>query len=213
MRFKNIIFDMSEVIIRGIHGVEDIIEKETNISAKEYETRRIAVNDDFIEFMRGRISEDEYIRILLEGTSWNIESSTIKQIIRRNLGIPIAGTQNIIELLKGKVNLILLSDYPSEWKEEILIRREELKLFDQKFFSCDFNMVKSDAGCFEYIVNAANIKPQETIFIDDYPGNVRNAEDAGITGIVFHDAENLKKALVKFGILDKSILENELAER
>lgn len=28
MRFKNIIFDMSEVIIRGIHGVEDIIEKE-----------------------------------------------------------------------------------------------------------------------------------------------------------------------------------------
>lgn len=213
MRFKNIIFDMSEVIIRGIHGVEDIIEKETNISAKEYEVRRIAVNNDFIELMKGIISEDEYISRLIEGTGWNIEINTIKQIIRKNLGIPISGTRKVIESLKGKYNLILLSDYPSEWKEEILKKREELQLFDQKFFSCDFNKVKSDEGCFEYVVKVANINPEETIFIDDYPGNVKNAEKVGITGIVFRDAEKLKESLVELEILDKSILKRADKER
>lgn len=213
MSFKNIIFDMSEVIIKGIHGVEDIVEKETNVSAKEYEARRIAMNEDFIELMKGMISEDEYIRRLIEGTGWNIEINTIKQIIRKNLGIPISGTRSVIELLKGKFNLILLSDYPSEWKEEILKKREELQLFDQKFFSCDFNMVKSDEGCFEYIVKVSNINPEETIFIDDYPGNVENAERIGITGIVFRDAEKLKESLVELQILDKSILGKEDKER
>lgn len=198
---------MSEVIIRGIHGVEDIIEKETNISAKEYEERKLAVNDDFIKLMKGIISEDEYIGRLLSGTGWNVESNTIKQIIIKNLGIPISGMQNLILSLKGKNNnLILLSDYPSEWKKEILTRIKELQLFDQKFFSCDINMVKSDKRCFEYIVKAAKIKPEETLFIDDYPVNVKNAEKVGITGIVFSNAEKLKERLVELEILDNSVL-------
>lgn len=74
-------------------------------------------------------------------------------------------------------------------------------------------MVKSDEGCFEYIVKVSNINPKETIFIDDYPGNVRNAEEVGITGIVFHDAEKLKESLVELEILDKLILEKEDKER
>lgn len=213
MKFKNIMFDMSEVIIRGIHGVEYIIERETNISAKEYETRRIAVNNDFLEFMKGRISEDEYIRKLTEGTGWNIQINTIKQIIRQNLGIPIPGTRSIIESLKGKFNLILLSDYPSEWKEEILRKREELQLFDKRLFSCDYNMVKSDEGCFEHVIKAANINPEETLFIDDYPVNIKNAQKVGITGIVFEGAEKLKKSLVELEILDKSMSEKEDEER
>ena len=41
--YKNIIFDMSEVIITGIHGVEKDIESNFGILADEYEKRRLEV--------------------------------------------------------------------------------------------------------------------------------------------------------------------------
>lgn len=37
---KNIIFDLSEVIIFGYHGVENIIEQNTNISSEEFLKRK-----------------------------------------------------------------------------------------------------------------------------------------------------------------------------
>lgn len=37
---KNIIFDLSEVIISGYHGVEKIIEQNTNILAEEFLARK-----------------------------------------------------------------------------------------------------------------------------------------------------------------------------
>ena len=37
---KNIIFDLSEVIISGFHKIEEIIEKNTNIKAEEFLAKR-----------------------------------------------------------------------------------------------------------------------------------------------------------------------------
>ena len=52
--YKNIIFDMSEVIITGIHGVEKDIESNFGILADEYEKRRLEVNSLFLDVMRGK---------------------------------------------------------------------------------------------------------------------------------------------------------------
>lgn len=41
---KNIIFDLSEVIISGYYGVEKIIEQNTKISAEEFLKRKKGLN-------------------------------------------------------------------------------------------------------------------------------------------------------------------------
>ena len=195
--YKNIIFDMSEVIITGIHGVEKDIESNFGILADEYEKRRLEVNSLFLDVMRGKITENEYMAIFLKDTGWKTTEEDIKRIIRNYLGRPIAGTKEIIQKLKNtnKYNLILLSDYPAEWKEEVLKKREELQIFNKKYFSCDFGLVKADLECFEYMIKDSKINPKETIFIDDYKNNIENAEKLGIKGILFKNEEQLEKEL------------------
>jgi len=122
----------------------------------------------FLDTMRGIYSEEEYLSDLLKNTNWCISKDELKILIRRNLNRPVKGTMNIINALKENYNLILLSDHVKEWMDYIFENNEELKIFNHKYFSYDIKRLKSDEGTFEYIINDLSIKPEETIFIDDY---------------------------------------------
>lgn len=199
---KNIIFDLSEVIISGYHGIEKIIGKNTNISEEEFLKRKQETIHVFLDAMRGKYSEDEYLLYFLEGTNWiDINKENFKAYIRENLNVPVAGTMDIIKKLEKDYNLILLSDHIKEWMEYILENNKEIDIFKHKYFSYEYGKLKSDEGCFKYIIEDRKIDPKETIFIDDYLVNIEMAQKAGIDGIVFKDAETLKKELEGRGIL------------
>lgn len=192
---KNIIFDMSEVIISGYHGVGKLLENQYGIPEEEFEKQRLLKNDIFLDLMRGNLTEDEYLNQLVQGTNWNISIEELKKSIRLNLNRPIPGTIEIVQKLKGNYQLILLSDYVREWMEYIEKRNEKLGIFDKKFFSYDIGTVKSEVKTFEIVLEQAHIIAEETLFIDDYERNVKNAEKVGIKGIVFENAEQLKRIL------------------
>jgi len=199
---KNIIFDMSEVIISGYFGVEYYIEQNYNIPAEEFLKRKeVDTLDFFLDTMRGKHTEDEYCSYLLEGTNWNISIDELKKVIRRNLNIPVPGVMQIIKELKNKYKLILLSDYVKEWKEWLFERNFELSIFDYMYFSYEHKKLKSDEGTFQFIMNTLNLNPEETIFIDDLEQNVANAQKSGINGIVFKNANQLRDELHKLNVL------------
>lgn len=194
---KNIIFDMSEVIISGYHGVEKILEQQYAIPEEEWERERLSKNELFLNLMRGNLSEEEYLEELLKRTNWNISIEQLKTAIRQNLNQPVPGTMEIVKELKAKGNyqLILLSDHTREWMEYIEENNKDLKIFDKKIFSYDIGAVKSDEQTFKTVLEKAAIVADETLFIDDYKKNVKNAERVGIHGIVFENAEQLRKTL------------------
>ena len=146
---KNIIFDLSEVIISGYHGVEHIIEQNTNISSEEFLKRKKETINVFLDTMRGKYSEDEYLETLIEKTNWNENKEIIKRSIRQNLDTKVDGTIKIIESLKEKYNLILLSDHIKEWVDYILNTNKELEIFKHKYFSYEYGMLKNDEGTFK----------------------------------------------------------------
>lgn len=192
---KNIIFDMSEVIISGYHGVEKILEQQYAIPEEEWERQRLSKNELFLNLMRGNLSEEEYLEELLQGTNWNISIDQLKIAIRSNLNRPVPGTMKIVGELKGNYQLILLSDYVREWMEYIEARNEDLKIFDKKIFSYNIGTTKSEVQTFETVLEQTGIVADETLFIDDYEKNVKNAEAVGIHGIVFENADQLRKTL------------------
>lgn len=194
---KNIIFDLSEVIIFGYHGVENIIEQNTNISSEEFLKRRKEVENIFLDTMRGKYTEDEYIELLIENTNWNVNKEIIKKYIRQNLDRKIEGTIDIVEKLKVKYNLILLSDHIKEWVEYILSTNKELEIFKHKYFSYEYGMLKNDEGTFKYILEKEKILPLETIFIDDNKDNIKMANREGVQGILFENAKQLENELKK----------------
>ena len=200
--FKNIIFDMSEVIISGYHGVEYIIEQKYIITAQDFVKRKQKETlNYFLDTMRGKHTEDEYWAYLLEGTNWNISVDELKNIIRENINVPLDGMIDLLKELKGKCKLILLSDYVKEWYEYLIQHNKQLSIFEHQYYSFDYNRLKQDAGTFDFIINDLNIKPEETLFIDDYESNVKYAQKSGINGIVFKNANQLRDELKKLNVL------------
>ncbi len=192
---KNIIFDMSEVIISGYHGVEKLLEQQYAIPEEEWEKQRLSKNELFLDLMRGNLSEEEYLEELLQGTNWNISIDQLKTAIRSNLNRPVPGTMKIVRELKGNYQLILLSDYVKEWMKYIEERNEDLRIFDKKIFSYDIGTTKSEVQTFRTVLEQTGIVADEALFIDDYEKNVKNAEAVGIHGIVFENADQLRKTL------------------
>lgn len=196
---KNIIFDMSEVIISGYFGVEKLIEENTNMSAEEFLKRKQETIEIYFDLMRGKISEDEYIEHLTKGA--DVSKEKIKESFRKNINIPVEGTMDIIKKLESNYNLILLSDYPKEWKEFLLENNKEIQIFKIKYFSCDYGRIKSDGDFFEYVLKDLNINPKDSIFIDDLERNVETASKYGIEGIIFENSKQLEEELKKRGLL------------
>ncbi len=89
---KNIIFDLSEVIIFGYYGTEDLVEKKYKITAKEFLAQREIYNDLFLEAMRGNGTEEAYFAELVKETNWEITLEELKSTIRENLNRQIEGT-------------------------------------------------------------------------------------------------------------------------
>ena len=199
---KNIIFDLSEVIVSGYHlEVKEIIEQNTKVSGEAFLERKMETLDVFLDTMRGKYSEEEYVENLLEDMNWNVDKKKLKKLIRQGLNIAVKGTMKIVKKLKGRYQLILLSDHIREWAQYILENNAELDIFEHQYFSYDYGLLKTDEGCFNYILKDLGIEAEETIFIDDSQENIEMAKKSGMDGILFKSAEDLEKNLKKRGVL------------
>lgn len=199
---KNIIFDLSEVIISGYHGIETLMEERYQIKANEFNKRKEDTLDLFLKLMRGNGTEDEYLRELIKETNWNVNTEEVKEAIRDNLNIPVEGTMDIIKKLEGKYKLILLSDHVKEWVDYILENNKELSIFDKIFFSYKSGRLKQDSDTFKNILKELELNANETILIDDYQENIDSAKRQGIDGILFINAQQLEHDLSsKYNIL------------
>lgn len=194
---KNIIFDLSEVIISGYTGAEvgPVMEKKYDIPTEEFRKRKREKEDTFLALMRGNIREEEYCNELLEGMNWNITREDLKLTIRECLNQPVRGTMEIVKQLKGNYRLILLSDHVREWVPYIEEKNRDIDIFDRKIFSYEIGSLKGDKQTFRTVLNQTQIVADETLFIDDNQQNVKRAEEVGIHGIVFKNAKQLREEL------------------
>jgi putative hydrolase of the HAD superfamily len=79
-------------------------------------------------------------------------------------------------------------------------------LFDRCFFSCDMRLAKPDPRYFQAILAELQLNPDDVIFIDDKPQNVRAASSLGIHSICFANSKDgraqldLRQLFAQFGV-------------
>ncbi len=194
----HIIFDLSEVIIFGIIGIENILCD--LVSTPKEEIIDCFGGEKFRDFMHGEISEDDYLKDVLKRQNWNIDFNELKILIRKNFEIRIEGTIEIVRGLSKNYKLILLSDHSKEWVDHIKSVHKFFDLFDKIFFSYELGMTKKNPELFKRILNEIQVPAENCLFIDDSKRNVNHAKMSGIAGIHFTTAENLKEELRKKNI-------------
>ena len=206
---KNILVDWFEVQSNGMYGVGEMgrLVQKVGLSREEYMHKDSDRFDLLNKLNRGQITEKRYWKGVLERTGWNVTVEQMMGLVDEAVRIPIPGTFDVLNNLhKQGYNLILVSDLGFELKERILDYYPWInQLFSGKYFSCDHDRIKSDPGCFEFIIEQEGINPDASIFIDDYDKNVARATEAGITGVLFQGAVQLKATLTEMGIYNNPV--------
>ena len=184
---KNIIFDLGGVIL-------DIDETITlnELNKKGVDGPKLLDSKEFRElderFERGIVSARTFRKQakILVGQP-NMSDADFDYIWNSMLlDIPRERIQ-ALEEIKKHYNIFLMSN-TNEIHYDLYVRDLQLRfgykqfddLFHKSYFSFDVHLMKPDPLFFEYILDHQNIKPEETLFIDDTETNVKIARRLGI---------------------------------
>ena len=118
------------------------------------------------------------------------------------LGDAIHETVEIFHQLKksGKYKLYGLTNWSAELFPHARERFEFIKWFDGIVVSGEEKKKKPSAEFYKILLNRYQLDSANTVFIDDSLRNIKGAEEAGIKGIHFHNAEQLKLELQNLGV-------------
>ena len=194
-----IIFDLSDVLITGLTGIERTLGEVLNVPEDQ-------VLDQFrglsmLEYLVGNCSEDDYLKELKKEYSWPVEIDEIKKLIRLHFKNTIPGMKEIIEGLAKKYPLYLLSDHGREWIEFIEKEHTFLQVFKHRFYSFDLQTRKRDPETYREVLNEINIRPEVCLFIDDRPMFFQVAQKIGMNVIHFKDGRQLIEELKNYSIV------------
>lgn len=194
---KTIIFDLSEVLLRGLMGSHDGLSKFLNEDASNFNFQIPELQSLF----EGKISEEEYLETLVKKhQGYKISVDDLKKIIRQNFQ-EIEGTRLVIGgLRENGYKLGLLSVHAREWVDYCEQRFQYRDLFDCISYSFESSICKPDSRAYELLLSNLNSSPNETIFIDDSAENVDSAISLGIHSIQFSSADQLLIDLKNAGI-------------
>tara|TARA_Y100000310_G_C20475748_1_gene712315 strand:+ start:314 stop:919 length:606 start_codon:yes stop_codon:yes gene_type:complete len=198
MGIKTIIFDLAEVYLNGLIGVDHRLQHLLNMDAEKI--HKGFQGKELVEFFEGKITEDEYMDSIIERNDWKISKDVFKKFVRENFQ-EIEGVRDVIEDLKKQgFKLGLLSVHAKEWIEHCEKEFDYHKLFHSVMYSFEIEICKPDQRAYEHILEKLESKPEECLFIDDSLKNIESAKKLGLKTIHFNNLTQLKKELANLGI-------------
>jgi putative hydrolase of the HAD superfamily len=76
-----------------------------------------------------------------------------------------------------------------------IMGREPYRIFDPIVLSWQVGSAKPQRRIFEALIETLHLEPHEVLLIDDVAANIAAAKDLGLQGILFTDAETLRRDL------------------
>lgn len=189
---KTIIFDFGGVITNSpIEGFKLLEEKHgydkgliTNINMNNPNDNAWAKSE------RGEIDIHTFLEEFEKEALEIGEKIDAREILQQLYGSMRENIINKIKLLSNskKYKLICLTNVLKGVdiftpKERVIAVNYVMRYFDRIYESYKLNMRKPETRIYQYILNEMNIKPQETVFLDDLGMNLKSARQLGINTI------------------------------
>ncbi len=197
---KAVIFDLGGVVIDWTNQITyDYIEEKYGIDS---ETAKKILEEKLPLVQEGKLGEKDWLKEFF--VSAGMEPPEDYEKIWTEKFDESKYNEGIMEIVKalkknGYVVAALSNVEPSHaaWEEERGIR----ELFDTVVFSFEVKSRKPQPQIYKTTIDAIGLRPEECVYIDDLPENVKGAEDVGMKAILNKgDAEQLKKDLKKYGV-------------
>ena len=197
MSIKNIVFDLGRVLIK--FEPKEYIEQNVPEEKREDFYNGIFGSAEWLMLDRGTLSYEDAKKIFKErvpGADKQIDrlfDVDLFEILQ-----PIEENVKLLQKLKAKYNLYILSNFHQPAFEYISKKYEFFRLFDGHTVSCYYYLLKPEKEIYDTLINKFNLIPKETVFIDDTKVNIDACEKEGIRGIHLPDYTELKQKLEEF---------------
>lgn len=117
------------------------------------------------------------------------------------IGGAIPGTTELMrELKEVGLPLFALSNWHCQTFARIRHAYPALDLFDEIVLSGEHGVLKPDLRLFAIALDCFAIPPENLLFVDDRAENIEGAAKAGLPGVVFTDADSLRRDLIARGV-------------
>ena len=193
MEIKNVVFDFGQVIVHfePEYMVGQYVESRGD---KELLCEVLFDRLYWDKLDKGTIEDEQVISLSNQRLDEKFHHLTEKIYYNWIYNIPeMEGMRELIRDIKKTfgVKTCLLSDisrYFSEHRHEIPILAE----LDQLVLSADYKLAKPHRATFENLFAVCDIRPEESVFVDDLEANIEGARKAGLQGYLFDgDAKKL----------------------
>ncbi|EMR01867.1 HAD family hydrolase [Cesiribacter andamanensis] len=202
---QNIIFDLGGVIIHLDTGLTfEAMGRLGGLSRQEAEA--LAASEAcFFQYERGEISPEQFfdsLRRLLK-----TETASEQLIEAWNAMLLHIPPQNleVLRQLRKRYKLFMLSNTNTVHIEEVHRRLQLVSgeadfsaYFEQVYYSQDIGARKPEPAAFRTILDQWELRPEETLFIDDNAANLLGAQQLGIKTLLFPANGDLT-ALLEYG--------------
>jgi putative hydrolase of the HAD superfamily len=197
---RYVIFDLGDVLVTGIKDTGLALKEKHRLDVAEprmdWATEKHPLLIPLVkEFFHGNVTEDEYVRGVLERYPQVGEAQWLKAHIRENFR-EVEGTREIVVRLRSLgYTLAILSNHAKEWLEHCEQKFDFHKLFDVRVYSHEIGISKPDPRSFKAVADRLNASPGACIFVDDSPLNTAAAKSLGFRTILFTHARDLERDL------------------
>ena len=201
MKINTIVFDMGGVLLD--FGAE-LFSRRLHVGAEGEALLRqhLLCTTDWVRLDRGTITEEEVYAHACARLPAELHAAAEYIIYHWNEPIvPITGTADVVRELKARGYTLYLLSNAARRQHTYWHDIPGSECFSGTLISADVHLLKPEAAIYQALFDKFDLTAASCLFIDDFPPNIEAAENAGMQGIVFHDAGQLREELKARGIL------------
>ena len=194
---KAVLFDFGGVLAEeGFRkGLMLIAEKNGLDPSQVFKTAEELIYDT--GYVLGLTDEFSYLNALRKMTGIREDNKTIKEEVLGRFVLRPEILKIVGGLRKSGLITAILSDQ-TNWLEELNEKTPFFHHFDYVFNSFHLKKGKRDSSIFRDVSSLMNIRPQESVFIDDNIKNIERAATEGLNVIHFRGMASFKEEMRVF---------------
>lgn len=146
----------------------------------------------------GQMTGNEFAAVLAKKSGVR-DSDVWPQIFQRMVIDP--KMLSLMIKLRKNYKIGLLTNHIVAWITEAIRYHKLERYFDAVVISSQEKIIKPNPRIFKITLKRLDVKPNETVFIDDREINVAGADKLGIKGLLYVNEKKLTNDLEKLGII------------
>lgn len=203
---NSVIFDLSEVLLPGLIGVEKRLAQRTGLPidaiAQALGSRPYYRDGNILDdLLTARISYEDYRAAFLRNTGLPESGARLfDEQCSSMWSIPYGYTEELVATVASHCQVFLLSDHCEQWARDIKLRHAFLSHFKDVAWSYEVGAVKRERKPFEVLLLRNRLHAGTCLFVDDNDRNIAVAQSIGMKTVHFAGASSIPEIHAKIGI-------------